>query len=90
MTGRIRRHRQNPMKVLVILLYARHTWITNQGGGRVKVSLAPLSRLLRVPSSRLREYLEWLEQLGYLEELRIARTTATVTIRRPTLWDLDD
>jgi len=77
-----RRHRQLPFKVMCLLLYGDCDFIT-WDGTRVEVINGPLARTLRVPNSRLREYLEYLQVWDYIEELDFSYGRSTFRVCPP-------
>ena len=66
-----RRDRLNPYKILCILLYAQSRPDIVWQDDVVLLKTGPFARSLRVPSSRLREYLRWLEQCGFISDLQL-------------------
>lgn len=69
MSARPIRNRLIPYKILVHLLYGRHGWLSRLPDGRIEVRTGPMSRSLRVTSSRLGEQLEWLKAIGLLSSI---------------------
>ena len=43
----------------------------------------PMARFVRVPNSRLREYLQWLEDWNYIEELDFSYGKSTFKVVPP-------
>ena len=84
--SRIIKHRLNPSKVMLALLYGSYSSIQNDGG-LISMDIGPFARLLRVPNSRLKEYLTWLEKWEYLSNLKLNQTTAKFCIKQPRLWE---
>jgi len=79
-----RRDRLNPYRIMCLLLYSDHDCVTwHNKEGRVTVQAGPFARILRVPSSRLREYLSWLEQYGFIDELSFKYGESSFKIRMP-------
>lgn len=64
----IRRNRLNPFKVLCHLLYSDLDYL-EWNGLSCRLPTGKFARFLRVPNSRLREYLAWLEHWGYLADV---------------------
>jgi hypothetical protein len=78
------KNRLIPYKVLVLLLYGQYTWLVrNPSDGSIMLRLGPMSRFLRVSSSRLREQLDWLFLNRYFASLSVKYGEAVVTIRSP-------
>lgn len=95
----IRRHKLNPFKVMMVLLYESHDYI-RWSDKRVTVRNGPLARRLKVPNSRLREYFEWLAHWNYIEgltfvygkssfEIVIPPQLESLTIRGGTLEEIN-
>ena len=75
-----RRDRLNPYKILCILLYQARPDVVWQED-IVLIKTGPFARSLRVPSSRLREYLSWLEEYGFISDLQLKYGRAIFAIR---------
>ena len=69
--GRLPRHKFNPFKIMCVLLYGDHPFI-RWDQDRVVLGNGSMARLFKVPNSRMREYLEWLEKMGYITELEFS------------------
>jgi hypothetical protein len=83
---RLPRSKTNPFRVLCLALFGRHDWISRYNNGHevhVSLQLGPLGRALRIPSERLRDYLEWLHERGYARELDLQRGRARLIVRIP-------
>ena len=65
----VRRHRLNPFKLLCLVLYGDYDFVSWAAEGQVELRNGPMARLMRVPNSRLKEYLEWLSHWNYIESL---------------------
>jgi len=84
MNQKFRRHRLNPFKILVLLLYGDHSFVLWADDGQTATLYIPdFARFLRVPGDRFREYLVWLQDGGYLSMLNSARGFATVRLTPP-------
>jgi hypothetical protein len=79
------KNRLVPYKIMVCLLYGEYTWLSRASDDPSSLSLrlGPMSRFLRVSSSRLREHLDWLSTRRYLASLSVKYGEAVVTIRPP-------
>jgi hypothetical protein len=78
-----------PYKLLVMLMYGQYSWLTWHDG-RGRVVLGKLSRLLNTNSTRTKQYLKWLAERGYLEDVY---TTSRLAWFTPVLppnpsWDM--
>ena len=78
----IRRHKLNPFKVMMVLLYEEHPYIS-WDGQVVTVKNGPLARRLKVPNSRLREYFEWLHHWKYIDSLSFVYGQSSFSIVLP-------
>ena len=76
------RNRLIPYKLLILMLYGEHHFI-NRSGPSVTLNLGPLSRHLRVSSSRLRDQLDWLLTNRYFSSVAMSRGVALVDLRLP-------
>lgn len=86
------RHRLNPYKILILLLYAdvspiTHLGFTPEGGVRLAIGTGGFARLLRVSTGRLHEYFQWLEGCGYLTVESRIRGELVATVHRPNIYD---
>lgn len=72
-----------PYKIMVGLLYQEFNWATWEGEKVVYCRLAPMGISFRIPSTRLRDYLVWLNEVGYFEDLVLAHGWARITLRTP-------
>lgn len=79
------KHRLNPSKVLISILYGSYSSVHNEEGD-VRIEIGPFARLIRVPNSRLKEYLAWLASWDYISNLETNKKYATFTVSRPNLW----
>lgn len=77
------KNRLIPYKILALLLYGSYTWLSRNDDNSLTLRLGPMSRFLRVSSSRLREQLDWLSANRYLASLAVKYGEAVVTIRSP-------
>ena len=83
-----RKNRTNPFKILVLCLYSRSSFIKRSDDDQITVARGPMCRVLRVPSFRLTEYLEWLQMFGYISDLTDEYGKSTFKIKKPNLnWD---
>lgn len=78
-----RQRKLNPYKVLCVILFADTDFITWTSEALVSVKLGPLSRSLGLPNYRVREYLIWLENNQYLENLDLSYGKADFLVRLP-------
>lgn len=73
-----------PYKVLSLLLYGRFSWLQVELDGSLLLGMGPLARLLKTDTTRIREYLTWLEQRNYLEKVELLPDAyAKVYVRFP-------
>jgi len=77
-----RRHKVNPLKIMCILLYGEHEFVRWEGS-TTTIMNGPMARHVRVPNSRLREYLRWLEAAGYITELDMTYGSSTFQVVPP-------
>lgn len=84
----IRKHRLNPNKVMVLLLYGSYGCVTSASGrvGHLKMKIGEFARLIRVPNSRLREYLEWLNHWEFITDLQLSHGEAVFQVTPPALF----
>jgi len=81
----LRKHRLNPSKVMLLLLYGNYQFVhSGEEPGKVLVEIGPFARLIRVPNSRLKEYLEWLNHWSYISNLEFSYGKASFEITPPT------
>lgn len=76
--------RLTPFKVLVFILYGQFEsvqWVSPQV---VKLSLGPLARTLGLKNYRLRDYLKWLADHAYIENLELSYGKAVCRVALPT------
>jgi hypothetical protein len=78
----IRRHKLNPFKVMMVLLYEDHPYIS-WDNTQVLVKNGPMARRLKVPNSRLREYFEWLDHWKYIHDLSFSHGKSQFKITKP-------
>lgn len=84
-----RKHRLNPFKVLTLCLYGRQSFITREDN-KVSIKKSPLCRVLRIPSFRLVDYLNWLAMFGYITDLELKYGTAEFKVAKPLVnWGED-
>lgn len=79
-----------PFRVLAAAMFANHEAISRRNDGidlYVHMTLSPIQRRLSIPSSRLREYLEWLQERGYIRDLSLRFNQADFLIRLPDDWN---
>lgn len=71
-------------------LFGRQDWISRYNDGldtQVQIQHGPLGRALHVQSERLREYLVWLLDKGYIRDLEMFRGRSVFTVRNPSTWN---
>lgn len=76
------KNRLIPYKILVLLEHGQFTWLTREPN-QLRLRLGPMSRSLRISSSRLREQLDWLLSNRYLTSLSVKYGEAVVSVRPP-------
>jgi len=85
-----RQQRLNPSKLLVLLMYGTYPYLdveTIDGETRqLTLEIGPFARLMRVKNGAISEYLQWLEQMGYLTITSCSNKTITVIVTIPTLF----
>lgn len=89
-----RKHRLNPMKLLTLLLYGDYPYLEylgSQPSGAARISIKPVSfaKLLRVRTSHIHEYLEWLESQSYIDLISAEKQAVTLVVNRPRLFRED-
>lgn len=80
---KIKRANTIPYKILVGLLYQEFNWANWEGEKVVYCRTAPMALSFKVPSTRLRSYLIWLNEVGYFEDLVLSHGWARITLRTP-------
>lgn len=80
-----RQRKLTPFKVLVFILYGEFDFIEWESPTLCKLSLGPLSRALGLPNYRLRDYLLYLAEYGYLQNLELSygRAVCRITLPKP-------
>lgn len=89
-----RQHRLNPSKLLVLLLYGSYPYLETDSQPdsdvkRVTLKIGGFAKLMRVRNAHIVEYLDWLEQMGFLTVTKRTKRTATVIIEEPLLFRSD-
>lgn len=79
-----RQRRLTPFKLLTFILYGDFEFIHWSSTEIVTVQIGPMARLLGIPNYRIRDYLRWLAEFGYLENLELSYGKAISRIARPT------
>lgn len=84
--GKMRKRPSGAHKLLTLLLYGRFQFLRKlDSGAFLLVSCAQMGRNLGVPSLQVKNWLRWLEDLGYIESLSLSenRRSAQFRLRRP-------
>ena len=85
-----RQQRLNPSKLLVLLLYGTYPYcdVTAFGEDAKKLTLkvGKFARLMRVRNSNIVEYLQWLDEMGFITVVEASAKEATVILCTPTLF----
>lgn len=81
MPSKVTRHKANPYKLMMLLWYGHYDWANWRPGRKVYIRTGPCARLMRVSSSRLREYLEWLADHRFISELETDHGKARFIMR---------
>lgn len=76
------RNRLIPYKLLVLALYGDYPFISRDETSII-LYLGPLSRHLRISSSRLRDQIDWLLTNRYFSSVAMSRGVAIVDLRLP-------
>jgi len=66
-----------------MLLYGEYAFVSVIGAGQRQLHIGPMARLLRIPNSRVRDYLEFLKARDLLIDLAFTRGLATLTLKFP-------
>lgn len=82
--GGPKQRRLTPFKVLVFILYGRFDCLEWISPTVVKISLGPFSRLLGLKNYRTRDYLVYLAESGYIENLELSYGKAVCRVALPT------
>ena len=72
----------NPYKILVLLLYHDYSWAI-WDCDRCTIQTPKLARLLGKSSYRIREYIKWLQEKGYIYDLSLNIGTLSFTVTEP-------
>lgn len=72
-----------PYQVLVLLLYGTFPDWAEWDGPGVTIRLGPLARLIGVTNYRLIGYLQWLETMGFIEDLEHTHGKASLKLVAP-------
>ena len=75
--------RLKPWQILAVILYGETDYIQWTGIESVSLKLGPLARFLGIPNYRLRDYLMWLHEYGYLRTLNLSYGKAELEICTP-------
>ena len=85
-----RQHRLNPSKLLVLFLYGDYPYMSVEHKSddvkKVTIRIGGFAKLMRVRNSHILEYLEWLEQMGFITITGVTKKTATLVLSPPTLF----
>lgn len=81
-----RKRRLNPYKVLCLVIYGNYEFITWNGIDKVELRLGPLARLIQIQNYRLKDYLYWLQDFGYIEDLKYDYGKAWFRVIVPERW----
>lgn len=77
------RNRLLPYRMLVMLLYG-HAGAEPAERGKVRVRIGPLARALRTSNNRVKDYLSWLAERGFIESLTFTHGYAMLYVVPPT------
>lgn len=69
-----------PYKLLVLVLWSKHNWISRTENGRVSVQLGPAARCWKMPSSRVRSYLQQLSDARLITDLVLRYGSASFKV----------
>lgn len=72
-----------PFKVLVNILYGESEHIKWVAPTSVELRLGPLARRLGIPNYRLRDYLRWLHECGFISNLDLQYGKASLNVHIP-------
>lgn len=85
-----RKKRLNPSKLLVLLLYGTYPYLDVEtlgpGSKRLTLDIGRFARLMRVKNAHIGEYLQWLEEMGYLTITGCTEKHISVVMETPTLF----
>lgn len=77
------RTKLQPYRLLTCILYGDYSFVEWKSSTRVKIRNGAFSRMLRVSNSKVREYLRYLQDLGYFSDLNTDHGWAEFTVRFP-------
>ena len=80
--------RHAPFRVLTALLYTSEQveWLSDEGGGIVRVDRAPMARHLKTSTERLKEAFHYLITHGYMEHVHSERGRSLLKLTHPKRW----
>lgn len=85
-----RKHRLNPSKLLVMLLYGTYPYLEVEdekpNSKQLRLEVGKFGRLMRVKNAHIREYVQWLENMGYLTQISSGDTHISIILSKPTLF----
>lgn len=73
------RNKLGPYRLLVMLMYGKYEFVD---GGTLRTG--PMARLLRIPNSRVKEYMEFLYLRGFLSAITTQHGSISYKICKPT------
>lgn len=78
-----KRQALNHYRVLVALLYGKHSFLHQMKDGRCFLRLGPFCKRMRIPSTKMRDNLQALVDMGLITELEMDYGCAQFYVARP-------
>lgn len=90
MPKKSRKSRLNPSKLLVMLLYGSYPYLEveylSNDSRCLTLEIGKFARLMRVKNAHISEYLQWLEEMGFLTITACSPRTISVVLTKPQLF----
>ena len=90
MSKKSRKSRLNPSKLLVMLLYGTYPYLEvgylSNDSRCLTLEVGKFARLMRVKNIHITEYLQWLEEMGFLTITACSPRTISVVLSKPGLF----
>lgn len=85
--GKLYRTKMQPFRLISLLVWGNHGFAKWDNETDVTVRPPDLSRVFRVSRERIYDYLEWLQDKGYLTNLRRTEDKKfAFSIQKPSRW----
>lgn len=72
-----------PYKILVGLLYREFPWATWETPNTAYIRLTGMRNTYKLPCTRLRSYLNWLNEMGYFSSFVLSRGWCRISLAYP-------